>query len=120
MLGVLGGQMSDRNMNTSAEQIARYYALSPEFEIVPFIPPEVKHLSIGLTYPDYTKLKPVTQTSPEITILRGSTAMLHDGRARTVVEAILWHGGEAEKARDAFSRLPRSEREALVKFVESL
>ena len=50
----------------------------------------------------------------------GSTAMLHDGRARTVLEAILWHGGEAAGSRAAFSAMSRDEREALVKFVESI
>jgi len=52
--------------------------------------------------------------------VNGSTAMLHDGRARTVVEAILWHGGEAAGSRDAFRGMPRADREALVRFVESL
>ncbi len=45
---------------------------------------------------------------------------LHDGRARTLQEAILWHGGEAQKARDAYIALPKAERDALVKFLESL
>jgi len=45
---------------------------------------------------------------------------LHDGRARTLEEAILWHGGEAEKARDAYTTLPRTDRELLIKFLESL
>ncbi len=50
----------------------------------------------------------------------GSAAMLHDGRARNVIEAILWHGGEAEGARRAFRNMPKSDREALVKFVEAI
>lgn len=50
----------------------------------------------------------------------GHTFFLHDGRARNLVEAILWHGGEAQKARDGFVALPASERDALVKFLESL
>ncbi len=45
---------------------------------------------------------------------------LHDGRARSLEEAILWHGGEAEKARDSYARLSRNERETLIKFLESL
>ena len=52
--------------------------------------------------------------------VNGSTAMLHDGRAQSVVEAILWHGGEAAESREAFSGMHRGDREALVKFVESL
>jgi CxxC motif-containing protein (DUF1111 family) len=45
---------------------------------------------------------------------------LHDGRARTLEEAILWHGGEAEKARDNYATLTRADRENLIKFLESL
>ncbi|MCO5160414.1 MAG: thiol oxidoreductase [Mesorhizobium sp.] len=45
---------------------------------------------------------------------------LHDGRARTLQEAILWHGGEAQSARDAYAALPKAERDALVTFLESL
>jgi CxxC motif-containing protein (DUF1111 family) len=52
--------------------------------------------------------------------VNGSGSLLHDGRARNVVEAILWHGGEAQGSRDAFARLPRGERDALVAFLLSL
>ncbi len=45
---------------------------------------------------------------------------LHDGRARTLVEAILWHGGEAAVARARFAALPRSDRDALIAFLKSL
>ena len=48
------------------------------------------------------------------------TNFLHDGRARTIEEAILWHGGEAQRARDAYAELSREERDALVAFVKSL
>ena len=48
------------------------------------------------------------------------TSLLHDGRARDVSEAILWHGGEAKSSRDAFSRMAVSERAALLRFLESL
>ncbi|MBJ6763289.1 thiol oxidoreductase [Myxococcaceae bacterium JPH2] len=47
-------------------------------------------------------------------------AFLHDGRARTFEEAILWHGGEAQKARDGFRALNATDRAALVKFLGSL
>lgn len=46
--------------------------------------------------------------------------LLHDGRARGVAEAILWHGGEAEASQQAFVNMSKSERDALVGFVESL
>lgn len=45
---------------------------------------------------------------------------LHDGRARTVMEAVLWHGGEAEAARDAVLQFNASERAALNAFLMSL
>jgi CxxC motif-containing protein (DUF1111 family) len=52
--------------------------------------------------------------------VNGHSQLLHDGRARGVLEAVLWHGGEAEASRKAVLRMSRPEREALVKFVESL
>ncbi|PWC78848.1 di-heme oxidoredictase family protein [Azospirillum sp. TSH64] len=45
---------------------------------------------------------------------------LHDGRARTPLEAILWHGGEAEPAREAVRRMPSLNRKALLVFLDSL
>ncbi len=45
---------------------------------------------------------------------------LHDGRARTLAEAILWHGGEAEAAKEAFRSAPTREREAVLAFLRSL
>jgi CxxC motif-containing protein (DUF1111 family) len=50
----------------------------------------------------------------------GHTQLLHDGRARNLTEAILWHGGEAAAARDAFANLPQSARDNLIAFLESL
>jgi len=54
------------------------------------------------------------------TTVNGNGTLLHDGRARDAAEAILWHGGEAQDARDAFRRMPRQDREALVAFLNSL
>ncbi|MGH7731949.1 MAG: di-heme oxidoredictase family protein [Candidatus Eiseniibacteriota bacterium] len=51
--------------------------------------------------------------------LNGQAFLLHDGRARSVEEAILLHGGEAQAARDAFAGLSAAERAALLDFVES-
>ncbi|HEU4602958.1 MAG TPA: di-heme oxidoredictase family protein [Steroidobacteraceae bacterium] len=48
------------------------------------------------------------------------TRFLHDGRARSIEEAVLWHGGEAQGARDAFMRLSKSDRAALLKFLDAL
>ena len=50
----------------------------------------------------------------------GHTLFLHDGRARNLTEAILWHGGEAEAARNKFAALSQTDRDALLAFVNSL
>ena len=52
--------------------------------------------------------------------VNGHTFFLHDGRARNLTEAILWHGGEGQVARDRFAAASAEEREALVRFLESL
>lgn len=52
--------------------------------------------------------------------VNGHTELLHDGRARNLAEAILGHGGEAEKAKERFRSLSKTEREALLRFLESL
>ena len=52
--------------------------------------------------------------------VNGHNRLLHDGRARGVLEAVLWHGGEAEPAKQNVLRMSRAERDALVKFLESL
>ena len=45
---------------------------------------------------------------------------LHDGRARSIEEAVLWHGGEARSSRDAWMALPAEQRELLPIFLKSL
>jgi CxxC motif-containing protein (DUF1111 family) len=52
--------------------------------------------------------------------VNGHQLLLHDGRARGVAEAILFHGGEAASAERAFAGMSHDERAALVRFVESL
>jgi CxxC motif-containing protein (DUF1111 family) len=52
--------------------------------------------------------------------VNGHTYFLHDGRARNLTEAILWHGGEAQAARDAFAALGKGDRDALLAFLNSL
>ncbi|MES0023779.1 MULTISPECIES: di-heme oxidoredictase family protein [unclassified Mesorhizobium] len=51
--------------------------------------------------------------------VNGNAFFLHDGRARTLAEAILWHGGEGQKARDRFAAANTADRDALIKFLES-
>ena len=52
--------------------------------------------------------------------VNGHTFFLHDGRARNLTEAILWHGGEAQAQRDAFAAMTSDERAALIAFLNSL
>lgn len=55
-----------------------------------------------------------------IETVNGHTHFLHDGRARNLLEAILWHGGEAAQVRDNFANLTPAERDALLRFLNSL
>ncbi|MCX7620291.1 MAG: thiol oxidoreductase [Acidimicrobiales bacterium] len=50
----------------------------------------------------------------------GTETYLHDGRARTLSEAILWHGGEGQAARDRFVQLSTGDRNALLRFLAAL
>jgi CxxC motif-containing protein (DUF1111 family) len=52
--------------------------------------------------------------------VNGNESLLHDGRARNLTEAILWHGGEAQSSREAFRLMPKPDREALLAFLSSL
>lgn len=53
-------------------------------------------------------------------VVNGYIFLLHDGRARSYEEAILWHGGEAEASKEFFRKLPKSDRDALISFIKSL
>ena len=50
----------------------------------------------------------------------GHTNFLHDGRARSLLEAVLWHGGEAQAQQDAVRTMSAADRDALISFLESL
>jgi CxxC motif-containing protein (DUF1111 family) len=53
-------------------------------------------------------------------VVNGHNNFLHDGRAQSLMEAILWHGGEAQAARDKVRAMSKEDRDALIKFLESL
>lgn len=55
-----------------------------------------------------------------IEVVNGERFLLHDGRARTLEEAILWHGGEADASKEAFRLAPERARNELVTFLEAL
>ena len=52
--------------------------------------------------------------------VNASTSLLHDGRARNLQEAIVWHGGEAASAKNKFVAMPKAQREDLLAFLNSL
>ena len=52
--------------------------------------------------------------------VNGHNRLLHDGRARGALEAVLWHDGEAKASKDKVLQMNAQERAALVKFLESL
>ena len=52
--------------------------------------------------------------------VNGHTRFLHDGRAGSLMEAVLWHDGEASAAKERVKRLPQRDRDALITFLESL
>jgi CxxC motif-containing protein (DUF1111 family) len=55
-----------------------------------------------------------------IQTVNGHNFLLHDGRARSILEAIMWHGGEANASKDNFSELNAAQRQAVISFLESL
>lgn len=55
-----------------------------------------------------------------IETVNGHTNLLHDGRARTIEEAILWHGGEAAASKESFMDLPSKDRTLVINFIKSL
>ncbi|WP_375750097.1 di-heme oxidoredictase family protein [Vibrio sp. HN007] len=52
--------------------------------------------------------------------VNGHTYFLHDGRARNLMEAVLWHGGEAESSKQKVLAMSKNERDALIAFLNSL
>jgi len=55
-----------------------------------------------------------------VQVVSPDATFLHDGRARTLAEAILWHGGEASAAREAFRNAPQQARDAVIGFLQTL
>ena len=55
-----------------------------------------------------------------VQVVAPDATFLHDGRARTIAEAILWHGGEAMQAREAFRLAAKQERADLIGFLQTL
>ncbi len=75
--------------------------------------------------PDFDASRTEWRTQPlwgigRIEMVNGHTNFLHDGRARNIQEAILWHGGEAEKAKQTYKQYAETERAAILKFLNTL
>ncbi len=96
-------------------------------EIAPYTDLLVHDMGAGLAdhRPDYLAGGREWRTPPLwgiglVARINEHSEFLHDGRARNLTEAILWHGGEAQAARDRFAALDREARAALLAFLNSL
>ena len=95
--------------------------------IHPFTDLQLHDMGPGLAddRPDFLATGSEWRTAPLwglglIELVNGHRFLLHDGRARGPEEAILWHGGEAEAAKEAFRHLSQEERDALIAFLLAL
>ncbi|MEZ4937517.1 MAG: di-heme oxidoredictase family protein [Crocinitomicaceae bacterium] len=96
-------------------------------KIFPFTDLLLHDMGSGLTdhRPDYLANGNEWRTPPLWGIglfetVNGHTYYLHDGRARNLEEAILWHGGESITVIDRFKNLPKSDRSSLIEFLKTL
>lgn len=79
-------------------------------------------LAEGRAYPNQWRTAPLWGVG-SLRFVQGAEAsvrLLHDGRARNYTEAILWHGGEATDSRTRYEALPKSDRDAIAAFLNSL
>ena len=70
--------------------------------------------------PQHWRTPPLWGLGHAKTVGGPAVGYLHDGRARTLAEAIAWHGGEAEVARDAWAALPAAQRRLVIRFLATL
>lgn len=96
-------------------------------EIMPYTDMLLHDMGEGLAdnRPDFLATGKEWRTPPLwgiglVKIVNQHTNFLHDGRARNLEEAILWHGGEAQKAQENYKNLPKKDRRSLIEFLESL
>lgn len=131
---VLQGKMLFMEIGCADCHIPSYttgnYALVPSLsgqKIYPYTDLLLHDMGPGLAdgRPDYLADGQEWRTPPLwgiglIETVNGHTRLLHDGRARNLQEAILWHGGEAAPVTEKFRQLSSSEREDLLLFLQSL
>jgi Predicted thiol oxidoreductase len=77
------------------------------------------HLSAGLAFGCEWRTTPLWGIGLQ-DVVNGHTHFLHDGRARNLTEAIMWHGGEGAVSRELFRRMSKEDRQALILFLETL
>jgi CxxC motif-containing protein (DUF1111 family) len=82
--------------------------------------PELADICLGLATPSEFRTEPLMGLRFSEHVEEGKPRFLHDGRARSIEEAITLHGGEGANARDKFRALPDAERKALLTFLHSL
>ena len=83
--------------------------------------PELADICLGQATPSEFRTEPLMGLRfSNASTGEGEPSFLHDGRARTIADAIRMHGGEGAASRDKFAALSDAERAALVKFLESL
>lgn len=82
--------------------------------------PNLADICLGLATPSEFRTEPLMGLRLSEQIEEGEPRFLHDGRARSVEEAITLHGGEGATARDKFRALPEANRKALLEFLRSL
>ncbi len=110
--------------NTSANMISPELSAQPIF---PYTDMLLHDMGSGLAdnRPEFQANGMEWRTSPLWGIgltkaVNGHDNFLHDGRARNFTEAIMWHGGEAEAVKTRYSQLTKSQRDAVIRFLESL
>ena len=82
--------------------------------------PELADICLGLATPSEFRTEPLMGLRLSEDIDEGEARFLHDGRAKSIEDAIQLHGGEGTASRDLFKLLPEADRLALVAFLRSL
>ena len=82
--------------------------------------PELADICLGLAAPSEFRTEPLMGLRLSEQIEEGEPRFLHDGRARSIEEAVRLHGGEGAKSRDKFAALSEADRAALLRFLRSL
>lgn len=123
--GKMGCALCHRPQLTTAEQ--QRFPLTGRQSIAPYSDLLLHDMGAGLSdhRPDYGANGREWRTPPlwgigRVAEINEHSQFLHDGRARNLQEAILWHGGEGRTARERYVNAPRELRQAVLAFLDSL